>query len=106
MTKLAPPSPRSGVRLPVGNHPQNTGGKKGRSGRKSKAFLQRCVEASEDEKLWKEARKKNAVSILQMAAAYAHGLPKQTTTHSGEVTIKVQFDEATPGASGEDAAVA
>jgi len=28
------PSPRSGVRLPLGAHPLNTGGKKGRSGRR------------------------------------------------------------------------
>lgn len=31
--KTAKPSPRSGVSLPVGAHPGNTGGKKGRSGR-------------------------------------------------------------------------
>jgi hypothetical protein len=38
--KTARPSPRSGVALPVGNHPGNTGGKKGRSGRKPEAFTQ------------------------------------------------------------------
>lgn len=40
--KTARPSPITGVSLPVGNHPGNTGGKKGRSGRKPKnwgAFL-------------------------------------------------------------------
>lgn len=37
-TKTAKPSPRSGVRLPLGAHPGNTGGKKGRSGRKPEAF--------------------------------------------------------------------
>lgn len=36
--KSAKPSPRSGYALPVGNHPGNTGGKKGRSGRKPNAF--------------------------------------------------------------------
>lgn len=36
--KLARPSPRNGVQLPVGAHPGNTGGKAGRSGRKPDAF--------------------------------------------------------------------
>lgn len=36
--KTQKPSPRSGYALPVGNHPGNTGGKKGRSGRKPNAF--------------------------------------------------------------------
>lgn len=37
-TKYAKPSPRSGVSLPLGAHPGNTGGKKGRSGRRPEAF--------------------------------------------------------------------
>ena len=36
--KTAKPSPRNGNRLPLGAHPGNTGGKKGRSGRKPDAF--------------------------------------------------------------------
>jgi predicted RNA-binding protein YlqC (UPF0109 family) len=36
--KTAKPSPRSGVSLPVGAHPGNTGGRKGRSGRPPNAF--------------------------------------------------------------------
>jgi hypothetical protein len=36
------PSPRSGVALPAGAHPKNTGGKKGRSGAKPKAFKEFC----------------------------------------------------------------
>jgi len=36
--KFAKPSPRSGYALPVGAHPGNTGGKKGRSGRKPGPF--------------------------------------------------------------------
>jgi hypothetical protein len=34
----AKPSPRNGQALPLGDHPANTGGKPGRSGRPSKAF--------------------------------------------------------------------
>ena len=37
-TKTARPSPKNGNRLPLGAHPGNTGGKKGRSGRKPDAF--------------------------------------------------------------------
>ncbi len=36
--KSAKPSPRSGVALPLGAHPGNTGGKPGRSGRPPDAF--------------------------------------------------------------------
>lgn len=47
--KLAPPSPRNGYRLPLGAHPKNTGGKKGRSGRKPDAF-KRALEEVRDAK--------------------------------------------------------
>ena len=36
-------SPRSGAEVPTGAHPQNTGGKPGRSGRKSIAFKTACA---------------------------------------------------------------
>ena len=42
-------SPRSGAVVPTGAHPGNTGGKPGRSGRRSDAFKQR-LEAIRDEK--------------------------------------------------------
>ena len=44
--KTAKPSPRSGVALPAGAHPGNTGGKPGRSGRRPdefKAMMRRLV---------------------------------------------------------------
>lgn len=47
--KFAPPSPRTGYRLPVGAHPGNTGGKKGRSGRKPDEF-RRALEEVRDVK--------------------------------------------------------
>ena len=43
--KLAPPSPRNGNRLPLGNHPGNTGGKKGRSGSKPAIWKETCAQA-------------------------------------------------------------
>lgn len=42
--RYAPPSPRSGVALPVGNHPGNTGGVRGRSGRRPGWATQVCRE--------------------------------------------------------------
>ena len=45
--KLAPPSPRNGNRLPMGAHPKNTGGKKGRSGPKALDFYLQCRGASD-----------------------------------------------------------
>ena len=36
------PSPRSGQTLPLGNHPGNTGGKKGRSGRPPSPIRDAC----------------------------------------------------------------
>jgi len=36
--KTAPAPPQGGARLPLGAHPGNTGGKKGRSGRPPKAY--------------------------------------------------------------------
>lgn len=74
--KTAKPSPRSGVALPVGNHPGNTGGKKGRSGRKSKQFLARCLDATENDDLWQRAVHKTPCSVLDLAASYTHGKPK------------------------------
>ncbi|MGD0991738.1 MAG: hypothetical protein ABR998_04650 [Gemmatimonadales bacterium] len=38
--RLAPAPPQGGARLPLGAHPANTGGKKGRSGRPPAAFKQ------------------------------------------------------------------
>ena len=76
----------------IPGNPGNSGGKKGRSGRKSYAFLQRCLEATEDEELWKLARRKTPFSLLDMAAGYAHGKPAQPVKHTvgGEVKVVVQ----------------
>ena len=41
--KFAKPSPRNGNALPVGAHEGNTGGKKGRSGRKTNEFRAAAV---------------------------------------------------------------
>lgn len=92
-TKYAKPSPRNGNQLPLGNHPGNTGGKKGRSGRKPNTFLTKCLAASEDPALWHAASKKHPLGLLDLAAGYAHGKPKQAHEITGDVTIHVEYDE-------------
>ena len=57
--------------------PRSGHGKKGRSGRKSRAFLQRCIDATEDPTLWEAARKKNPVSVLALAAEFSASKPAQ-----------------------------
>lgn len=63
-------------------------GKKGRSGRKSKAFLTRCITLLGDEKLWTEARKRNANRVLEMAAEYTQGKPAQKVDATSTLILK------------------
>ncbi len=41
-------SPLNGAEIPLGAHPRNTGGKKGRSGRPPSAIRERCVGSFEE----------------------------------------------------------
>jgi len=52
--KKSRPSPRSGVSLPLGNHPGNTGGKPKRSGRPPLAFKHFLAQLRQDPKVQKE----------------------------------------------------
>jgi hypothetical protein len=83
--KRAPPSPFSGYRLPVGAHPGNTGGKKGRSGRPPKPWKQFCREVLTDPVVQMKMRKAAAdpntpgySSIMKLLAEHGEGLPEQT----------------------------
>lgn len=51
--KYAKPSGRNGNRLPLGAHPGNTGGKKGRSGRKPNEFKDFLAKARQNPKVQK-----------------------------------------------------
>jgi hypothetical protein len=94
--KTAKPSPRSGVSLPLGNHPGNTGGKKGRSGRRPDWLKDWC-----DDLLADATCKRQVKQILQdkthpafkamwsAVADRAHGKPKE------HVTLDVNTDVAT-----------
>lgn len=96
--KTGTPSPRSGYALPVGAHPGNTGGKKGRSGRKPDEFKQIC------QRLASRASTVNAVSrilkddthpaylgALKWATENGYGRATESinVTQTGGLTIKV-----------------
>lgn len=83
-------SPKGGAELPLGAHPGNTGGKKGRSGRKSNDFLARCLAATEDDELWRLSRKKSPHATLDTAASYIYGKPTQQVVTSGKIEIVIR----------------
>ena len=89
--QFAPPSPRSGVRLPIapGSH---GGGKPGRSGRKPAAFLEICKASAIDPDLHDQARAESPLGYLKTVASYDIGLPKATVAHEGEVVVRVVYD--------------
>jgi len=100
--KTAKPSGRNGNRLPLGNHAGNTGGKKGRSGRKPWAFRDEMRRALEDGKagdvvqriisgdireslganddgtpIIGDTKNSDRLGAIKLAASYAVGLPVQ-----------------------------
>jgi len=83
--KKAPPSPKSGVSLPLGNHPGNTGGKKGRSGRRPLAITAKAlemvnkhdlIEAAKDIAL-KADKETDRLAAIRFLVEYAAGKPRQ-----------------------------
>ncbi len=90
--KTGKPSPINGVALPVGNHPGNTGGKKGRSGRRNLAkFLAKLREDPKAQRaLLKSARdeaSRNFSTSWKLAADYDTEKPAQRSEVKGELTI-------------------
>ena len=82
--KTGTPSPRSGYALPVGAHPGNTGGKKGRSGRPPQAFKDFLAMLRDDpkaqqalEKAARAAGSKNFAAVWKVAVAYDETKPAQ-----------------------------
>jgi hypothetical protein len=97
--KTARPSPRSGVSLPVGNHPGNTGGKKGRSGRPPRKLKEMLAKLRMDTRaqlaLIKAARDSENPSFRTawtIATSYDEEAPAKRVEHSG--TIKMRHEEA------------
>jgi hypothetical protein len=95
-TKFAPPSPRSGVRLPLGNHPGNTGGKPGRSGRKSQKlglFLKELRESPDAQAALEAAaldhNNRNFGNAWKLAAMYDEEKPAEKRELSGKITVEL-----------------
>jgi hypothetical protein len=89
--KTATPSPLTGKALPVGAHPGNTGGKKGRSGRKPdefKAFMRSLVShedaSSALHSVLVNPKHPHWVQAFKMAAEFGYGRASQPLEHTGE----------------------
>jgi len=92
-TKTAKPSPRNGNVLPLGNHPGNTGGKKGRSGRKPLEITIAAQHAVTDHDLigmavriaMKASRDSDRLAAIRFLVERGWGQSAQVVEHTGEV---------------------
>jgi hypothetical protein len=97
--KTAPPSPKSGVSLPLGAHEGNTGGKPGRSGRPPKAFKDFLAELRRDpdaqaalEAAAKNPKSPGFRSAWQLAAQYDTEKPGEKHEHTITDVTPEQLD--------------
>lgn len=81
------PSPVNGNVLPVGNHPGNTGGKPGRSGRPTLAFKAFLAELRNDpdvqealERTLKDNKSRHYAAALKVLVDYDEELPANNMT--------------------------
>ena len=84
-------SPVTGAEIPLGAHPGNTGGKKGRSGAKPFWWRDFCRSTLADPRVQKRiqmaARNANTVgwaSLIRTLAEYAEGVPEPMTMTPAE----------------------
>ena len=96
--KTAKPSPRSGVALPIGNHPDNTGGKPGRSGRPPDSFKALCRElVTRNEtlaavrKILRDPNHPAFVGALKWATEHGYGRPLQRVEADGKVNLTIRL---------------
>jgi hypothetical protein len=85
-------SPRSGAEIPLGAHPGNTGGKKGRSGRKPDEFKALCRQLASRDKQFAVAKTildnpaeypSLWLGALKWATEHGYGRPTATIEHQG-----------------------
>lgn len=82
---------RNGNVIPLGAHPGNTGGKKGRSGRKPQAFKTFASSLAADpdfQASLKRAAQAGDVAAMKLVIQYAEGMPTQQVEHSGSITLE------------------
>jgi len=97
--RYAPPSGRNGNRLPLGAHPLNTGGKKGRSGRistKLGLFLKELRESEDFHEVLRKVamnpRSRNFPTVLKLLQAYDTERPADRRETSGTQEVTVRFE--------------
>lgn len=97
--KTARPSPLTGKSLPVGNHPGNTGGKKGRSGRKPEAFTKLLARLRQSPELADSLTKaisdpecRAFPSALKVLTDYDTEKPVEKKELTGELVVRVVRD--------------
>jgi len=95
-------SPLSGGRIPLGAHPANTGGKKGRSGRRPNWLREFCDDLLASPKCKAEVKailhdKQHPAfaTMWKAVSERAHGKPEQQIAHAGEVVIRVKREPRT-----------
>lgn len=91
--KTAKPSGRNGNVLPVGNHPGNTGGKKGRSGRKPDEWRARLRELTSAEEV------EGQVKLVLADADHPHWASTYkyaTEQANGRAAQAITFPQLTP----------
>lgn len=95
-------SPKNGAEIPLGAHPGNTGGKKGRSGRKPDEFKALMREAASNDRtlealtaILEDPESPMFVQAWKQAAAYGYGNPAQPLT--GADGGPIEFKDVSPG---------
>jgi hypothetical protein len=88
-------SPLSGGRIPLGAHPGNTGGKKGRSGRPPNWLREFCDNLLASPKckaavraILSDANHPAFATMWKAAGDRAHGKAEQPLQHSGTIVIR------------------
>lgn len=84
-------SPRNGAEIPLGNHPGNTGGKPGRSGRRPTAIAVAAREICERYELLDVAariattaeKESDRLAAIRFLHEYGYGRPTQLVEHTG-----------------------
>ena len=92
-------SPLSGGRIPLGAHPGNTGGKKGRSGRKPVAFVEECERLTDAIALPKIAQYLRTAKpddpawrwCVEYVSKYTKSEAPKKVAHSGDAENPVRF---------------
>lgn len=92
-------SPKSGATIPTGAHPANTGGKKGRSGRKPEKWRQWAAEAVNSpacrkacEEILQNPEHPGFHKVLAILGPHGHGTPNQPFEDGTDTPRPIQVE--------------